>query len=151
MESLSEKLYTPIPIKDLNGIIQKWDSFKFHVGQGSVCALDHRGAILVANYDYLGWKKRPNQSSQVYLLPEGGSLRLTFTKSLCFITSISWSSYCLNVKKNPILRGFIQPFDGLIGGEIPCHELNGINSQSVRAWLASASKAWPKFIKLPQP
>lgn len=54
MESLSEKLYTPIPIKDLNGIIQKWDSFKFHVGQGSVCALDHRGAILVANYDYLG-------------------------------------------------------------------------------------------------
>jgi hypothetical protein len=34
---------------------------------------------------------------------------------------------------------------------VKSHELNGINSQSVRAWLASASKAWPKFIKLPQP
>ena len=61
MESLSEKLYTPIPIKDLNGIIQKWDSFKFHVGQGSVCALDHRGAILVANYDCIGGATPMNQ------------------------------------------------------------------------------------------
>jgi hypothetical protein len=72
MESLSEKLYTPIPIKDLNGIIQKWDSFKFHVGQGSVCALDHRGAILVANYDYLGLRKNAliNQARFIYC-PKG--------------------------------------------------------------------------------